>query len=173
MNNEQLAREIHKAVENANYESTPQEITVNIRKDTKKIPLPPTIMVFQAAAYLCSTILNASTNRILMYFFSKSGYENYIGIDVKTLMEELTLSKPTVVKGLKDLEKNHILVKYKNVNDSRRHDYFINPITAWRGNSFTRNEAIKKIKSGDSPNQLDLFNIPNEKKSALKPNSDF
>jgi DNA-binding transcriptional regulator GbsR (MarR family) len=108
-----------------------------------------------------------------MYFFSKSAYENYIGIDVKTLMEELDVSKPTVTKGLKDLEKNNILVKYKNVNDARRHDYFINPITAWRGNSFTRNEAIKKIKSGDSPGQLDLFNIPEEKKSALKPNSDF
>jgi hypothetical protein len=98
--------------------------------------------------------------------------------DDKKLVDNLrsymkTFTKVVPIKGLKDLEKNNILVKYKNVNDARRHDYFINPITAWRGNSFTRNEAIKKIKSGDSPEQLDLFNIPHEKKSALKPNSDF
>jgi hypothetical protein len=171
MNKEIVAKEVYKAIQNASIESTPQEITVNIRKDVKKIPLPPSIIVFQAAAFLCSTKLNSSANRILMYFFSKSVYENFVGIDVKTLMEELSVSKPTVVNALKDLEDNNILIKYQNVNDKRRHDYFINPITAWKGNSFTRQKQINKIKSED-PGQLDLFNIePPEK--AIKPQLDF
>jgi hypothetical protein len=171
MNKEIVAKEVYKVIQDANLESTPHEITVNIRKDVKKIPLPPSVIVFQAAAYLCSTRLNASANRILMYFFSKSAYENYVGIDVKTLMEELSVSKPTVVNALKDLEDNNILIKFQNVNDKRRHDYFINPITAWKGNSFTRQKNINAIKEKD-PTQLNLFNIPKVEK-AIKPQLDF
>jgi hypothetical protein len=171
MNNEIVAKEVYKAIQNASIESTPQEITVNIRKDVKKIPLPPSIIVFQAAAFLCSTKLNSSANRILMYFFSKSVYGNFVGIDVKTLMEELSVSKPTVVNALKDLEDNNILIKYQNVNDKRRHDYFINPITAWKGNSFTRQKQINKIKS-EAPGQLNLFNVDTPEK-AIKPQLDF
>jgi len=171
MNKEQVVREVYKVIQDSNLEYTPQEITVNIRTEKKKIPLPPSIIVFQAAAYLCATKLNASTNRILMFFFSKSVYENFIGIDVKTLMSELDMSKPTIVNALKELEVNNILIKYKNVNDSRRHDYFINPITAWKGNSYTRNEKIKAIKETDSK-QLDLFNL-SPIKNAIKPSKDF
>jgi Fe2+ or Zn2+ uptake regulation protein len=171
MNKEHIAREVFKAIKNSSIESTPEEITVNIRKDIKKIPLPPSIIVFQAAAFLCSTKLNSSANRILMYFFSKSAYENFVGIDVKMLMEELNVSKPTVVNALKDLEDSNILIKYQNVNDKRRHDYFINPITAWKGNSFTRQKQINKIKIED-PKQLDLFNIEPVEKS-IKPQLDF
>jgi hypothetical protein len=153
MNKEKVAREVYNVVHD--YEQ-PIETTVMIRTAPKRISLPPSLIVFQAAAYLCATKLNASTNRILMFFFAKSAYENYIGIDIKTLMEELNLSKPTVVNGLKELEANNILIKYQNVHDNRRHDYFINPITAWKGNSFTREKRIKEIKTKD-PSQLDLF----------------
>jgi hypothetical protein len=171
MNKEIVAKEVYKAIENSVIEPTPHEITVNIRKDVKKIPLPPSIIVFQAAAFLCSTKLNSSTNRVLMYFFSKSAYENCVGIDVKTLMEELKVSKPTIVNALKDLEDNNILIKYQNVNDKRRHDYFINPITAWKGNSYARKAQVNKIKSND-PSQLNLFNIELPEK-AIKPQLDF
>jgi DNA-binding transcriptional regulator GbsR (MarR family) len=71
-------------------------------------------------------------------------------------MAELNMSKPTVVNGLKELEENNIIIKYQNVNDNRRHDYFINPITAWKGNSYTRDKQIKKI-AGSNPGQLELF----------------
>ena len=137
-------------------EQTPCNVTVNVRNEPKKVKLPPGIFVFQAAAFLCATKLNASTNRILMYFFSKSAFENFIGVDVKTLMEELNVSKPTVVNALKDLEYNNILIKYQNVNDKRRHDYFINPISAWKGKSPVRRNAIATIKN-ENPDQLELF----------------
>jgi hypothetical protein len=156
MNKEKVARDVYKVVHDIS-DGRPMETNVMIRTAPKRISLPPNMMVFQAAAYLCSTKLNASTNRILMFFFAKSAYENYIGIDIKTLMEELSMSKPTVVNALKELESNNIIIKYQNVNDNRRHDYFINPITAWKGNSYTRDKQIKKI-SGSNPNQLELFN---------------
>jgi len=155
MNKEKIARQVYNIIQNEN-DSRPNETNVLIRTAPKRISLPPNLMVFQAAAYLCSTKLNASTNRILMFFFAKSAYENYIGIDIKTLMEELVMSKPTVVNALKELETNNIIIKYQNMNDNRRHDYFINPITAWKGNSYTRDKQIKKI-AGTNPDQLDMF----------------
>ena len=153
--NENKIREVYNVVHDKNSER-PIETNITVRTCPKRISLPANIMVFQAAAYLCSTKLNASTNRILMFFFAKSAYENYIGIDIKTLMEELSMSKPTVVNALKELEKNNILIKYQNVSDHRRHDYFINPITAWKGNSFTRKQQINKM-STENSKQLDLF----------------
>lgn len=159
MNDEILAKEIRNAVlnvSNDSMEQTPCNVTVNVRNEPKKVKLPPGIFVFQAAAFLCATKLNASTNRILMYFFSKSSYENFIGVDVKTLMEELNVSKPTVVNALKDLEYNNILIKYQNVHDKRRHDYFINPISAWKGKSPVRRNTIATIKN-ENPDQLELF----------------
>ena len=161
MNDEILAKEIRNAVlnvSNDSMEQTPCNVTVNVRNEAVKVKLPPGIFVFQAAAFLCSTKLNASANRILMYFFSKSSFENFIGVDVKTLMEELNVSKPTVVNALKDLEYNNILIKYQNVHDKRRHDYFINPISAWKGKSYIRKNQIDKIKS-ENPDQLDLFDV--------------
>jgi hypothetical protein len=155
MDKEKIVRGVYNVFQE-NTQERPTETNVMIRTGPKRISLPPSLIVFQAAAYLCATKLNASTNRILMFFFAKSAYENYIGIDIKTLMEELNMSKPTVVNGLKELELSNILIKYQNINDNRRHDYFINPVTAWKGNSFTRNQKIKFLTSKD-PKQLDLF----------------
>ena len=165
---QKLAQDVYEVVNASNED---MQTVVNIRNAPKRISLPPNIMVFQAAAYLCSTKLNASTNRLLMYFFSKSVYENYVGIDIKTFMEELKMSKPTVTSALNSLEENNIIIKYQNVNDKRRHDYFINPVSAWKGNSYTRNSKIKIIKE-ENPQQLDLFGIPSKQK-AIKPNEDF
>ena len=163
-NNEKVAREVFEVVHD--WESN-METKVTIRTAPKRISLPPNMMVFQAAAYLCATKLTASCNRILMYFFAKSVYENYIGVDVKTLCEELKMSKVTVCGGLNTLEENNVLIKYQNVNDRRRNDYFINPVTAWKGNSFTRDKKLKQMAS-ENTNQLELFGEVVEPKKISK-----
>jgi hypothetical protein len=163
-NKELVAREVFEVVHD--WESR-TETKVTIRTAPKRISLPPNMMVFQAAAYLCATKLNASTNRILMFFFAKSGYENFIGVDVKTLCEELGMSKPTVCDGLKALEENNVLVKYQNVHDKRRHDYFINPVSAWKGNSFTRDQKLKTMATANTK-QLELFGEVVEPKKISK-----
>ena len=130
------------------------EISINVRQ--KRGKLPQHLMVFQAFAYLSATKLRPATNKVLMYFFASSGYENYVGIDQKTIMEKLSLSKPTVVLALKELDENNIIKKFPNPIDHRRHDYFINPLSAWKGNSFTRKKMIQKITKED-PDQLSMF----------------
>ena len=161
---EKVAREVFEVVHD--WESR-TETKVTIRTAPKRISLPPNMMVFQAAAYLCATKLNASTNRILMFFFAKSGYENFIGVDVKTLCEELGMSKPTVCKGLETLEENNVLIKYQNIHDRRRHDYFINPVSAWKGNSYTRDKKLKVMESANTK-QLELFGEVVEPKKTSK-----
>jgi predicted transcriptional regulator len=135
------------------------DVSVNVRQ--KRGKLPPNIMVFQAFAYLSATKLKPATNKVLMLFFSISGYENYVGMDVTTIMEELNLSKPSVVNALKELEDNNIIMKVANVIDKRRNDYFINPLSAWKGNSFTRQKMIKTL-TLHNPNQLSIFSDFNE-----------
>lgn len=154
---ENLARLTKEVTENAhlgNLNDKNVEVSINVRQ--KKCKIPPNIMVFQPFAYLSATTLKQSTNKVLMFFFSISGYENYVGIDVLTIMEKLKLSKPTVVNALKELEDNNIILKFPNVIDKRRNDYFINPLSAWKGNSFTRQKMIKKATQYD-PNQLSMF----------------
>ena len=148
-----LAYEVKDVVDKFDSGLQPMETKVTISKQKKRIPLPPNVMVFQAFAYLSATKLKASTNRILMLLFAQSAYENYIGMDIKTISEELKLTNRTVISGLNELEDNNIIIKYKHPSDRRRHDYFINPTASWKGNSFTRKALIDKT----DPDQIKLF----------------
>ena len=149
-----LTKEVTKNAHLGTLNDKEVEVSINVRQ--KRGKLPPNIMVFQAFAYLSATELKPATNKVLMLFFSLSGYENYVGMDVLTMMEELKLSKPTIVNALKELEDNNIVVKFANMTDKRRNDYFINPLSAWKGNSFTRQKMIKTV-TLQNPNQLSMF----------------
>ena len=66
------------------------------------------------------------------------------------------MSKKTIIVGLKELEDNNIIIKFKNTRDGRRNDYLINPTAAWRGNSVARNSMLKKVNFED-PKQLKMW----------------
>jgi len=154
---EKIARTVYEQVENSSMGKGFQngvDVSVNVRPTREK--LPPNVMVFQTFAYLSATKLTPSSCKLLMYFFSKTGYENYIGIDVKTLSEELKMVDRTILRALNELKENGIIVKLKNPSDRRRHDYFINPFGAWKGNSYTRKEAINVMGAEDEA-QISLF----------------
>jgi hypothetical protein len=115
--------------------------------------IPPAVIVFQAFAYLAATKLRPATNRVLLLLFSMTAYENYIGMDIKTISENLEMSDRSVISALNELEKNKIILKIKHPSDKRRNDYFINPTAVWKGSGTKR---LKSIKSFD-PKQLSLF----------------
>lgn len=135
------------------------DVFVSVRN--KRIKIPPNVMVFQTFAYLVATRLSPASNRLLMFFISITGYENYCSIDVKTIMDELKLSKQTVVKGLDELVKQNIVVKIPNSIDARRNDYFINPMSMWKGNSYSRKQVINKL---SSVNNLSIFDVVKSEK---------
>jgi predicted transcriptional regulator len=145
-----------KNYENLYTEQPPPEINVNIRYEKKKVPMEPNVMVFQKFAYYASVNLSPSTCKILFFMVSLSAYENYLQIDVQTIMDELAIkSKTTVVNALKELEKHKVLMKIQHPIDKRRHDYFINPISMWKGHGWAQKKMIDKIRKSD-PQQLEM-----------------
>jgi hypothetical protein len=154
---ENLVRNVFNEVKNHQLETGKNTTTtVVIRNEQKRVKLPDNIMVFQTFAFLASRKLLPCSNKILMWFFSGAGYENFIGVDVLTLVEDLNMSKKTIIVGLKELEDNNIIIKFKNTRDGRRNDYLINPTAAWRGNSVARNSMLKKVNFED-PKQLKMW----------------
>ena len=145
---------VHKAVSEIVGEGN----QITIRNAPKRTPLPPNIMVFQTFAYLAATKLKPATNQVLMLFFSKSVYEGFIGMDVKTISEELTITERSVISALNELVDNNIIIRVQNTADRRRNDYFINPMAAWKGNSYTRKTSLSKLEKID-PAQLKIMGL--------------
>lgn len=139
---------------------------VNVNVITKRgVKLPPNIMVFQTFAYLAATKLKPASNKVLMLFFASSGYENYVGMDVSTISERLDISERQVVRAVKELKDNNIIISTPHPADRRRNDYFLNPYSAWKGNSVARQKMMSIVPE----NQLDLFDIKaNEHKEREK-----
>jgi len=139
---------------------------VNVNVITKRgVKLPPNIMVFQTFAYLAATKLKPASNKVLMLFFANSGYENYVGMDVSTISEQLDISERQVVRAVKELKDNNIIISTPHPADRRRNDYFLNPFSAWKGHSVARQKMMSIVPE----NQLDLFDVKaNEHKEREK-----
>ena len=135
----------------------PENVQVSIRIAKKPaVKLPANIMLFQAFAMVAALKLKPATNQVLMLLFGLSAYENYIGIDVKTIQEHLGgISSRSIIRALKELEEEKIIIKLPHPSDKRRNDYFINPTAAWKGNSYSRVQRIKQLVKNSV--QLQLF----------------
>ena len=109
---------------------------------------------------MAATKLLPATNVVLMFLFSQSGYENFVSMDLVTMAEELKMSSRTIARAMNQLVEMKIVIKIKGGYgpDRRRNEYYINPIAAWKGNSYTRLQAIKKA----DKNQLLLWTGENK-----------
>jgi len=155
----QVAQNIAESIRN-NVPDDKQKWSVKVIAQKERVKIPANIMVFQAFAYLAATKLKPATNCVLMLLFSKSAYENYVSMDVKTIAEILEYTEQSVVTALNELVKNNIVIRVKHPNDKRRNDYFLNPTAAWKGNSYVRKKVISRLQ--EDKKQLDLFNGNNE-----------
>lgn len=131
-----------------------RQINVSVRVSEARIKLPQNIMVFQGFALLAAMKLKPSTNRVLMFLFGLSAYENFISIDVKSISEELEIGNRTVLDALKELTTNNIVVKVPHPRDKRRNDYIINPTAAWKGNSYSWNKAKNMLENNSNQTEL-------------------
>jgi DNA-binding MarR family transcriptional regulator len=133
----------------------PEEYDLSLYRKTR-VRVAPNIQLFQTAAYLAATCLSPSANKILMYFLSLTEFENYVGIDQKTLHEDLNISLRSTERGINELVDNGIIIKVKHLSDKRRNDYFINPMSAWKGKIKNRKRALS-ILNKELDSQLNLF----------------
>lgn len=134
----------------------PDEYDLSLIKRKGNPKAAPNIQVFQTAAYLAATCLKSSANQVLMYFLSISEFENFISIDQTTLSEELKMSKSAVEKSLRELSENGIIIKTKYTKDKRRNEYYLNPMSAWKGKTLNRKIALQQA-FNENKNQLHLF----------------
>lgn len=140
-NRKELSKSIHNAVNNVSQYET--NVYVNI-KQRRTALLPAHVQVFQEVALFTSMRLTNRGSRVLLYFFGKQGYENYLGIDIETIMDDLKMSKPTAINALNELCQCNIILKLPNPTDKRRHDYFVNPLQAWKGSSTERQKRLNQ-----------------------------
>lgn len=133
----------------------PEDTNVGLYVTRKKLPIPNYIMVFQSIGMLYLKELNPSALKILFLFFCKLQYSNHIGMNLKTISEEMKMPLITVKLGLKQLKDMSIIISYRDREDMRRNIYIINPYTAWKG---TAKERIKTIRTLEKlyPRQLQL-----------------
>ena len=134
----------------------PKNYDLSLKKKTGQPKPPPNIQVFQTAAYLAATSLTPSANKLLMYFLSISQFENAVSIDQKSLSEDLSMSLSAVEKGMRELIENGIVLKVKYLKDGRRNEYWLNPMSAWKGKTLNRKIALQKAHNLDK-DQLHLF----------------
>ena len=159
-----IADDVRSAIKGDN--SNPiNDIKVAVRVSQNRTPLPQNVMLFQAFATMAAIKLKPATSQVLMLLFGMSAYENYLSIDVKTIAETLDISERSVIRSLNELVDNKIILKFPHPSDKRRHDYFVNPLAAWKGNSYTRAKKIKSMIADKT--QLQLFDTPEGNEHSL------
>lgn len=106
------------------------------------------VMFYQAVNLELVKILKPNACKVLLYLMSKTGYDNYVGVNQETIQEELDYkSKDSVIKAIKELKAYNIIISMPDLVDKRRNVYFINPYQSWKGKVAKRIEAVKKANS--------------------------
>lgn len=106
------------------------------------------VMFYQAVNLELVKILKPNACKVLLYLMSKTGYDNYVGVNQETIQEELDYkSKDSVIKAIKELKAYNIIISMPDIVDKRRNVYFINPYQSWKGKVASRIEAVKKANS--------------------------
>jgi hypothetical protein len=123
-------------------------VSVYVKKKTPK--QSNYVMFYQAVNLELVKILKPNACKVLLYLMSKTGYDNYIGVNQETIQEELDYkSIDSVKKAIKELKFYNIIISMPDLVDKRRNVYFINPYQSWKGKVANRIEAVKKSNNLD------------------------
>lgn len=120
----------------------------------KKIPKTEDfIMLYQEVGkkILEGNIL-LSTCKVFFYLIMNINFENFIGIDLKSISENIKMPLPTVKVAMKQLKDYGMLISIKDTFDTRRNVYRLNPIVAWKGKVRNRMKTMK-----ENPAQMKIF----------------
>lgn len=167
---EKLLKDTTNAVHDEMRKLLGNDVALNISLRKKRVKSPDFVMLYQEVGKrILEGNIALSTSKVFFYLIMNIDFENFIGIDQKSISENIEMPLPTVKKALKELKDAGMLICIKDNFDSRRNVYRLNPVIGWKGAPKNR---IKMIK--ENPNQIKLFedNIgetPTEKHSLLPP----
>lgn len=126
-------------------------VSVSIRRKIAKTP--DFVMIYQEIGKkVLEGTISLSTSKVFFYLVMNIDFENFIGIDLKSISENIKMPLPTVKKTMRELKEIGILLSIKDNFDTRRNIYRLNPVVAWKGKVNNRTKAIK-----ENPNQVKLF----------------
>ena len=120
----------------------------------KKIPKSPDfIMIYQEVG---KSILEGkiclSTSKVFFYLIMNINFENFIGIDQKSISENINMPLRSVNRAMSELKAAGMLIAIKDNFDARRAIYRLNPVVAWKGKGTNRVKLLK-----ENPQQIKMF----------------
>ena len=153
--NKSTAENIAEAVKKELNED--MQVSVMIRG---RVPvIPDFVMMFQEVMkrIVVGEGLSLITYRVFCFMVASMEFQNFIGIDIKTMAEDLKVSVPSVDRAMKQLKELNIIISIKDTLDRRRNAYMLNPLAGWKGKARNYVSVVKKMKNLQTPGQLKLF----------------
>lgn len=143
-----LTKQQSERIVNSMQEHFDGDVSVSVYVKKKAPKQSNYVMFYQAVNLELVKILKPNACKVLLYLMSKTGYDNYVGVNQETIQEELDYkSKDSVIKAIKELKGYNIIISMPDFADKRRNVYFINPYQSWKGKVANRIEAVKKANS--------------------------
>lgn len=101
-------------------------------------------MAFQEAfeALAMDKDLNGQAMKVLMFLMAHTSFENYVGLEQKTICDKLQMHKTDVSLAIKKLVEKGILEKGPKLG--RSSTYKLNPYYGWKGRVKNLKEERKK-----------------------------
>lgn len=129
------------------------ETSVSIYVKGKIPKTPDFVMVYQEVGKrILEGEISLSTCKVFFYMVMNMSFENFIGIDLKTISEKIGMPLPTVKKAMGELKGFGMILSIKDNFDSRRNVYRLNPAIAWKGKVRNKIKAHK-----ENPAQFKIF----------------
>lgn len=125
-----------------------------------KIPtIPDYVQLFQEAIrrIVAGEGMTLITYRVFLFMLGSMQYENFIGINIKTISEDLNVSVPSVSRAMKQLKDLNIIITIKDTMDRRLNCYILNPKAVWKGKAKNYISVVKKMKNLKNPGQTSLL----------------
>ena len=170
-------------------ELDPDDYDVNVYvKRKQEIDGKSYMILFQDTEFLLTTVLSSTECKMVMLIRALCKYENKVPYSGPKLSKVLGVSRTAGYKAIKSLKEYGILVEFKDENDERRHNLYLNPEVAWKGklqnkakvqSVFAENGKFKDFK--EKPKSLQQMNLfedefnqesPKQKKAKAKHKED-
>jgi Firmicute plasmid replication protein (RepL) len=129
------------------------QVSIVIRS---KIPtIPDYVQLFQEAIrrIVAGDNMTLITYRVFCFMLGTMQFQNFLGINIKTMAEDLNVSEPSIKRAMKQLKELNIIISIKDTMDRRLNCYMLNPKAAWKGKAKNYIETVKKMKNLQDPGQ--------------------
>lgn len=110
------------------------DYNINVSLRRPKIQSEAFIMIYQEIGKkILEGDISLSAVKLFYYMANHMQFENFIGIDLKTISENIKMPLSTVKEAMRDIKDMGLVISIKDNFDNRRNVYRINPVVAWKG----------------------------------------